>query len=149
MYVSQVLDVTVLLQYNLFLEINDLNFSDISLAVNINAPANGGIAVNDITRPGPVTTIGIEETAEKKNEKEASPNTERKEIADRYIGPRPELDPNAIHQPLEDDSGEKAINFSPSACSQPKPQHAQEQDQGSRAKLMLDSGEADLQDLGS
>ena len=104
--------------------------------------------------PGPVTTVCVEETDEKN--KVPSPNTKRKELDEQHICPRPELDSNDIHQPAGDDSGEKALDYfptgSPSAAgpsSRSQTQHAQEQDQGTRAKVILDSGEADLQDLGS
>ena len=127
--------------------------SILDITIHINNQANTEAAAkNDPPKPGPVTTIGIEETTGKKKEK--SPNTERK-VVDRHVEPRTELDSNDIHQPSDDDSGEKAINHTqfenPSAAGQssrPQTHHAQE-NQDTKAKVMMYSGEVDRQDLGS
>ena len=123
------------------------------ITININGQANTEAAAkNDPPKPGRVTTFGIEETTGKK--KVESPNTERK-VVDRHVDPRPELDSNDIHQPSDDDSGEKAIDFSqfenPNAAGtsyRSQTHHAQE-NQDTKAKVMMYSGEVDRQDLGS
>ena len=130
------------------------HISDINIEFKYNgvSETENQSAVKVVPQPGQVSTIGIEETV-------PSPNTTRKEMDDQtehHLEPRPELDTNDIHQPAEDDSGEKAVYSQPGnlpsaaqQLSRQLSQHAQEQEQGTRAKVVLDSGEADMQDLGS